>query len=282
MRPIHHTKDTVKVINDLADLAPAVEGPVVSLYLPTEYKQLRSNKERIEVKDLIKKAKQEIDAHYAEQPNNKIIVHLEDVLNAPDEAVWRNAEAGVALFANKDQVFIFNLYHKVEPQVFVGDNWELGPLEGDAFQQTDYYILAVCTDRFGLIAGHGNYLQRVDVKTDGIADQFGDVMHDFSDAPALDHHALMDKLNPYHDHRSRNDVTELESEKFFRYINKAVEGTLLRNSEAPVILATLPEHQTKFRQISTIPHLKEKGIEKDPVSMNSKQLAQAACAILEG
>lgn len=280
MRPIHHTKDTVKVISDLADLAPAIEGPVVSLYLPTEHKHLRSNKERIEAKDLMKQAKAEIDARYAEQPNNKILVHLEDVINAPDEAIWRNAEAGVALFANKDQIFIYNLFHQVEPQVFVGDNWELAQLEGNAFDETDYYILAVSTDRFGLISGHGNFLTRLDIEDEGIAEQYGEIMHDFSDAPALDHHMLMDKLNPYHDYRSRNDVTELESEKFFRYINKAVEGKLLRNNTTPVILACLPEHQTKFRKIATIPHLKEKGIEKNPGAMDSKQLAQAACEIL--
>lgn len=280
MRPIHHTKDTVKVISDLADLAPAIEGPVVSLYLPTEHKHLRSNKERIEAKDLMKQAKAEIDARYAEQPNNKILVHLDDVINAPDEAIWRNAEAGVALFANKDQIFIYNLYHQVEPQVFVGDNWELAPLEGNAFDETDYYILAISTDRFGLISGHGNFLTRLDIEDEGIAEQYGEIMHDFSDAPALDHHMLMDKLNPYHDYRSRNDVTELESEKFFRYINKAVEGKLLRNNTTPVILACLPEHQTKFRKIATIPHLKEKGIEKNPGAMDSKQLAQAACEIL--
>lgn len=281
MRPIHHTKDTVMILDDLAELAPATEGPVVSLYLPTEYKRLRSNKERIEMKDLMKQAKQQIDAKYPAQPNNKILVHLDDVINAPDEEIWLNAEESVALFADKDHVYIFNLYHKVEPQVFVGDNWELGPLEGDDFQHSPYYILAVSTDRFGLIKGVGNYLNRVDVQDEGVAEQFGEIMHDTSNAPALDHHTLMDKLNPYHDHRSRNEVTDLESEKFFRYINKAVQNTLIPGNTAPVILAALPEHQTKFRDVSTIPHLEAKGIEKDPGSMDSKQLAEAACAILE-
>ncbi len=281
MRPIHHTKDTVVVIDDLADLAPVTEGPVVSLYLPTEYKRLRTNKERIEMKDLMKEAKHQIDSKYPAQPNNKILVHLDDVINAPDEALWLNAEAGVALFADKDHVFIADLHHKVKPEVFVGDNWELGPLEGDAFQESDYYILAVSTDRFGLIEGKGNYLNHVDIEDEGVAQQFGEIMHDHSDAPALDHHTLMKHLNPYHDYRSRNDVTELESEKFFRYINKVVQDTLLANNKVPVILASLPEHQEKFRKIATIPHLLDRGIEKNPASMTSKELAEAAYHILE-
>ena len=282
MRPIHHTKDTVMILDDITELTPPAEGPVVSLYLPTEYKRLRSNKERIEMKDLMKEAKHEIDANYPAQPNNKILVHLEDVINAPDEGIWLNAEESVALFADKDHVYIANLYHKVKPQVFVGNNWELGPAEGSDFQHTDYYILAVSADRFGLIKADGNYLNRVDIKDEGVADQFGDIMHDESDAPALDHHMLMDKLNPYHDYRSRSEVTKLESEKFFRYINKAVQNTLLPENTAPVILACLPEHVALFREISTIPHLMDKGIEKDPGSMDSKELATAACAILEG
>lgn len=281
MRPIHHTKDTVMILDDISELTTPAEGPVVSLYLPTEYKRLRTNKERIEMKDLMKEAKHEIDANYAIQPNNKILVHLEDVINAPDEEIWLNAEASVALFADKDHVYIANLYHKVDPQVFVGDNWELSPLKGDEFQQSKYYILAVSADRFGLIKGLGNCLNRIDVEDEGVAKQFGELMHDFSDAPALDHHMLMKHLNPYHDYRSRNEVSKIEAEKFYRYINKAVQDTLLPDNPDPVILACLPEHEAEFRKIATIPHLMDKGIEKDPGSMDSKELAIAACKILE-
>lgn len=282
MHPIHRTKDTVMILDDISELTPPTEGPVVSLYLPTEYKRLRSNKERIEVKDLLKQAKQQIDAHYPAQPNNKILVHLDEVVNAPDEEIWLNAETSVALFADKNHVYIANLYHKVDPQVHVGDTWELGPAEGDGFQHTPYYILAVSADRFGLIKGVGNCLDRIDVKNGGIAAQFGDIMNDQSNAPALDHHELMDKLNPYHDYRSRAEVVDLEAEKFFRYINKAVQNTLLPGNASPVILASLPEHQTKFREIATIPNLQAKGIAKDPGSMDAKQLAEAACQIIEG
>lgn len=130
MRPIHHTKDTVMILDDISELTTPTEGPVVSLYLPTEYKRLRTNKERIEMKDLMKEAKHEIDANYAIQPNNKILVHLEDVINAPDEEIWLNAEASVALFADKDHVYIANLYHKVDPQVFVGDQLGAFPTQG--------------------------------------------------------------------------------------------------------------------------------------------------------
>ena len=42
MRPIHHTKDTVMILDDISELTTPAEGPVVSLYLPTEYKRLRS------------------------------------------------------------------------------------------------------------------------------------------------------------------------------------------------------------------------------------------------
>lgn len=61
MRPIHHTKDTVMILDDISELTTPAEGPVVSLYLPTEYKRLRTNKERIEMKDLMKEAKHEIE-----------------------------------------------------------------------------------------------------------------------------------------------------------------------------------------------------------------------------
>ena len=92
---------------------------------------------------------------------------------------------------------------------------------------------------------------------------------------------LMKHLNPYHDYRSRNEVSKIEAEKFYRSINKVVQDTLLPDNPDPVILACLPEHEAEFRKIATIPHLMDKGIEKDPGSMDSKELAIAACKILE-
>ena len=72
-----------------------------------------------------------------------------------------------------------------------------------------------------------------------------------------------------------------EAEKFFRYVNKAVDDYLVRDDTTPIILVTLPEHVAAFRKISTLRHLLPTGIEKDPASLTGEQLRDDAMAIME-
>ena len=98
---------------------------------------------------------------------------------------------------------------------------------------------------------------------------------------ALDYPSLENHLPPYHGHKSRNDVRKEEAEKFFRSVNEAVSERLARETEAPVILVALPEHQTSFRRISTIPHLLDEGIEKDVGGLSARELLDEAKGVIE-
>ncbi len=70
---------------------------------------------------------------------------------------------------------------------------------------------------------------------------------------ALDYSSLENHMPPYHGWKSRNDVRKEEAGKFFQYVNKAVTDYLVAGTDLPVILVSLPEHQSAFRRISTIP-----------------------------
>ena len=48
-----------------------------------------------------------------------------------------------------------------------------------------------------------------------------------------------------------------------------------------VILVSLPEHQTAFRRISTVPRLLNEGIEKDIGGMEAPELLADAKAVIE-
>ena len=145
-----------------------------------------------------------------------------------------------------------------------------------------YFLLGLSADRFAFIHGDFGSLERVELPQ-GVLDEFSEefpLVYDGHEG-ALDYESLENHLPPYHGYKSRNDVKKEEAEKFFRYVNKAVAEHLVQGTDLPVILVSLPEHQTMFRRISTIEHLLDEGIEKDVGGIEAPELLADAKAVIE-
>ena len=131
---------------------------------------------------------------------------------------------------------------------------------------------------------HGDFgsLDRVELPAH-VLDEFSEefpLVYDGTEG-ALDYSSLENHLPPYHGYKSRNDVRKEEAEKFFQHVNKVVTEYLVQGTELPVILVSLPEHQTAFRRISTVPRLLNEGIEKDIGGMEAPELLADAKAVIE-
>lgn len=87
-------------------------------------------------------------------------------------------------------------------------------------------------------------------------------------------------MSPYHDHKSRKEVSKEEAEKFFRHVNKVMAG-FASVDPTPVILVTLPEHDTMFRRICTFDTLLPEGIEKDARTLSGDALRDDAVKIID-
>lgn len=84
-----------------------------------------------------------------------------------------------------------------------------------------------------------------------------------------------------HGHSSRKDEEELDNERFFRAVDRAVTECHSSVSRLPLIVAALPEHQSLFHEISHNPHLLADGIATDPRLMDVVEMRTHAWHILE-
>jgi hypothetical protein len=84
-----------------------------------------------------------------------------------------------------------------------------------------------------------------------------------------------------HGHGSKADEPRLDTERFFRVIDRAVLEAHSKPSELPLILAALPEHQGVFRGVSRNAWLLEDGIPKHPRSLAAEELCTAAWRVME-
>ena len=84
-----------------------------------------------------------------------------------------------------------------------------------------------------------------------------------------------------HGHGSRADEIDVDEERFFRVVDRAILEYHSRASGMPLILAALRQYHTPFRLVSHNPFLMPDGIDVDATSLTIDQLRQRAWAIVE-
>ncbi len=262
--------------------APA-GGPLVSIYVPikrTEREDRQQDWDRIEFKDLCKEAYRRLAESYPEKDYAGIQQKLDYILSHEDLPLWVDASQGLAFLVTNQDAYVINMNTAPEAVVTVGPQFYLKPLFRDAMFEMSYKLLLLNTDFFALLDGDYNGVHYVPLPED-VKNYFAETFPEFDgETTALDYYSLTDHESPYHDHKSRREVTKEEAEKFFRYVDKAMNDKLVRESDDPVILVTAPEHEHMFRKLCTFETLLPEGIRKDARTLSGQELRDDAVAII--
>ncbi len=260
--------------------------PVVTIYLPVQHAEREGRRgewERIEFKNLSNKAIKDLEKNWGKDKAKGIVEKLRYIQEHEDMPLWLEAKAGLAFLVNNDDCFVYNMDETPESKVVVGDKYDMAALlsEDERDQAAHYKLLLLSADFFALLEGDEasvRYVKFPDDVKHYLTETYPE--YDGWKAP-LDYFSLEDHMSPFHDHKSRHDVTKEETKKFFRYVDKALNDKLLLHNTEPVILVTLPEHVHEFRELCTFDHLNPAVIEKDPGALTGRQLRDDALKILE-
>jgi hypothetical protein len=84
-----------------------------------------------------------------------------------------------------------------------------------------------------------------------------------------------------HGHGSKKDEVDIDTERFFRAVDRAVLEHHSRPARLPLILAALPEHHNLFHQVSQNPFLVSKGIDVHPDALSGDALRDRAWQVVE-
>jgi hypothetical protein len=85
----------------------------------------------------------------------------------------------------------------------------------------------------------------------------------------------------HHGHGGRKDEVDIDADRFFRAIDRAVLEYHSRPSGLPLILAALPEHHHLFHEVSHNPFLVAEGIDIHPDALPLDDLRERAWKIFE-
>ena len=272
-------------ISVLADFDSALfeheEPPLVSLYLPT-HGRAGAEEDRIRFKGLVEEARGKLAQEFAHREHTGVDARLDEVAARLEELASPVPGGSLAVLVGNDRAYLYQLGYEAGPLAFAGERFYVRPLLKNFSFGSRYFLLGLSADRFAFVHGDFGSLDRVELPAD-VLDEFSEefpLVYDGHEG-ALDYSSLENHMPPYHGWKSRNDVRKEEAGKFFQYVNKAVTDYLVAGTDLPVILVSLPEHQSAFRRISTIPHLLDEGIEKDIGGIEAPELLSDAKAVIE-
>lgn len=246
--------------DDLGQLLDIQESPCISLYQPTHKTFPDNEQDPIRFKNLLKTIEHALNGSYSEKDIQCLIKSFHDL--SRDMDFWRYSGEGLAIFASPACFKLYKLPRTVPELAIVSDSFHLKPLIRLMQAADRYQILDLTRDRAKLYEGNRYSLSEVPLASE-VPDTLEKALGEELTNPRLtvsDYGKGAEGPPMHHGHGGRKDEVKIDDERFFRKIDEAILKYHSKISQLPLILATLPEHQALFHQISKNPYLLEDGI----------------------
>lgn len=251
----------------LQALRSSREPPCISLYQPTHRHHPDNQQDPIRYRNLRRDMENSLREKYPAR-DIRALIDKYQVLETDDE-FWNHRTDGLAILSSPGTFEIFELQRPVQELLVVANNFYTKPLVRILQSADRYQILCLSRNEAKLYEGNRDALDPVDL----------------SDVPTTMAEALGEKLTEpriavrasaggtvYHGAGQKADEVDLDRDRFFRAIDRAILENHSRPSGLPLMLAALAEHHAPFRAVSHNPFLLPEGIEINPESLDVDHL----------
>jgi hypothetical protein len=265
---------------DLRALLATRDGPCISVYQPTHRTYPDTQQDPIRFRNALRTVEASLRRRFPKGGHEALLGRL--ATYADDADFWIHGADGLAMFAAPDHFAVFKLQRPVPEIAVVADNFHTKPLLRILQSAERYQVLAISRAEVRLYEGNRDSLDRLQLE--GVPATVEDALGEELTTPYQKVSSYGDGAGGpgmYHGHGSKKDEVDLDRDRFFRAVDRAVIEHYSRPSGLPLVLAALPEHQSHFRQISRNPMLVSAGIEGNPHGLDEAGLRAAAWRAIE-
>lgn len=254
----------------------------LSLYQPTHRSHPNNRQDPLRFQNLVKELEASLQRELSEDRTEALLKPFQTLANDPD--FWNKTLDGLAVFAT-DQLFrVYILQRPVPEQAVVADTFHVKPLQ-HYLQATDrFQVLGLTLNEIFFYEGNRDTLDQVELpgavpKT--IEEALGSELTDEHITVATYGGKGPDGTRMQHGHGSKKDEKDVDGERFFRSIDRAITEHCSKPSGLPLVLAALPEHHSLFQDVSHNPYLIKQGIKINPKSKSTDELRKLAWEVWE-
>jgi hypothetical protein len=270
------------LINDYAaGLLGSHEPPCLSLYQPTHRRHPDNQQDPIRFRNLLKSMEQSLRQKYTSRQAQPLLEPFQAL--ADDNEFWNHTLDGLAALGAAGLFRVYRLQRTVPELAVVADSFHTKPLMRILQSADRYQVLGLNRREIKLYDGNRDVLDEIEL-AQGVPRTITDALGEELTEPHLtvaSYGTGAGGTPMRHGHGSKKDEVDVDSERFFRAVDRAVLEHHSRPSELPLILAALPEYHTLFRQLSQNPFLMAEGIDTHPDALPADALRERAWRVVE-
>ena len=252
---------------DINSLTLADESPCVTIYVPTTPVSNYREENRILYKDQVKKVGEALDRRDMDKYERDALLEKLESVGANDE-FWTHQQYGLAVFASPKRFTVRRMMTSpVEAQGIVAESFHLRPALRAASNWMSYQILCVSVQEVALYDANQDAVVEVDLHSD-VPRGMGDALGKPDTSP-----------NRKDSESAGSNSTDLKN--YFKEVDKAIRE-YHGNTNRPLVLAAVAEHQGLYREVSEHPNLLENGLDHDPFeAIRQSNLGEQAWKVAE-
>jgi len=270
---------TVESLNELASVH---QPPCLSIYQPTHRRHPENQQDPIRFCNLVKELEASLRQKYPAVDGRNLLQPFEAL--STDHNFWNHTLDGLAVLGGPGLFRVFRLQRPVVELAVVADSFHTKPLRRFLQSVGRYQVLGLSLHSIQVFEGNRDALDEIDLAP-GIPQTISDALRDELTEPhqtVASYGGVGGASTPmHHGHGGKADEAEIDAERFFRAIDRAVLDHYSRPSGLPLILAALPEHHHLFRQVSQNPFLIAGGLTFNPESLPLDELRRRAWQVIE-
>ncbi len=263
---------------DLRALLAEHERPCVSLFLPTHHGGAEENP--IRFRNLLGQAQERLVAHGLRPPAaGEFLAPLRSLLE--DVAFWRNQSDGLAVFLAGDFQRVYRLPWAFPEQLEVGGLFLVAPLIPLLTGDGRFYVLALSRNGARLFQGSRFTVSPVDLK--GVPHNLAEALRTHDRDEVLTFHGRPTSGGTwgaiFGGHGVGIDDKKDDLLHYFKEIDRGLHE-VLREEQAPLVLASVDYFRPIYQEASTYPHLLAEGVDGVPDRLSDKELHDRAWAVV--
>ena len=266
-----------------AGLLEGRDPPCLSLYQPTHRKHPENRQDPIRFANLVKALEQSLQRRYPDAGIKPLLEPIREL--ADDREFWNHTMDGVAVLRAGDLFRVYNLQRPLPELAVVADTFHTKPLLRVLQSADRYHVLGLNLRGIRLFEANRDVLDEIE-PAQGVprtlTDALGEELTEPHSTVASYGGTGTGRAPMHHGHGGKESEVDIDAERFFRAVDRAILEHHSRPSGLPLILAALPEHHHPFREVSRNPFLVPERIEVHPDALASiDELRARAWALVE-
>jgi hypothetical protein len=268
--------------SQLSSLLEKQNGWCVSIFMPTHRAGPATQQDPIRFKNLLREAKEHLLASGLRAPQVKRLLKPAQRLMA-DSLFWQHQSDGIAMFLSHEMFHYYRLPFVFEELVVVADRFHVKPLLSFLSGDGQFYILALSQNEAKLFQGTRYNVSEIELErapvslaeTLALDDPEKQLQHHISSTPgARGQHPAVFHGHGIIDENKKNIL------RYFRQIDHGLQA-VLRDEQAPLVLAGVEYLLAVYRKANTYPHLMDEGIRGNPERLTFQDFHARAWEIVQ-